>query len=152
MTIPSNVSYLSRLRTATRKLSAKVAFYLALIFIFSVLNQFAVFIYREILHFSDAGWSWMLLTGAWIPVLANVIAIVLVVSGRAFVGYSMSIAVLTYILSIAYYYMAELSSIYNHDPTGGVGIVFVWMIAWFLGGVIGVIIRVLLENNHDISN
>lgn len=139
------ISWILKLSAAITKWSEMVAFYLALVFILSFINQLLVFIYRDLLHFSDAGWSGILLTGTWIPGLANIVAIVLVVSGRAFVGYFMAVAVLTYLLSIAYYYMAELSAIYNHDPTGGVGIVFVWMIAWFLGGVMGVILRVILE-------
>lgn len=146
MTIPS-ASTLAKLRAATASWFSQVVFYLVLVVVFSVINQPVVFIDR----LGNAGVGGYLLGGLWIPGLANAIVIVVATRARTLIGYLITSAVLTYVLAIAYYFLAGLN-IYDRDPMGVLSLLIIWMIAWFWIGVIGLAIKFMVRRQAWYSN
>jgi hypothetical protein len=137
-------SHLLKLHALTERWRAQVFFYLVLAVVFFVIDQTALFIYRHLFNYDGSAFGWFLLTGAWIPGIANVIAIVMTVRARTLMAYLLIVAVLNYFLAIAYHFTTGLDIIFAQDYMGGLGAAVVWSIVWFWGGVIGLVIKLLM--------
>jgi len=137
--------YMAKLQTMTASSFSQVVFYLVLVVVFFAIDQLVVAdLYRHPLSYPWSIFYWLLGLGGWIPGLANLMVIAVAARARPLLAYSIAVAGLTYFLAIAYYFLSGLY-LTSTDAMDGPVYPIIWLIYWFLGGVVGLIIRLMVR-------
>lgn len=139
-------SYYLKLQAATERWYAQVFLYLVLVVVFFVIDQLVLAdLYLYYFRGSHFWLNWIFMAGNWIPAFSNVIVIVVATRARTLIAYSVSVAFLTYLLAVPYYYLSGGEARYGHDPWGAAGLAIVWLFfIWFWSEVAALAIKYIM--------